>query len=146
MVLPCCCLLQAPGEGGGLGASLLGAAAHAVHAVQEQLHTVLEHGRQLAAEQDAASSELAAGGGSLAGESEGEAEGEDGGGGGGEVLPVTAAVQQQSMKVGLSLHQWRLPGCGASLPCFWHARFVGIVSFPPPLSSPCCRKLWRVSQ
>ncbi|KAI3425182.1 hypothetical protein D9Q98_008951 [Chlorella vulgaris] len=66
-------------QGQGLAASLLGAAAHAVHAVQEQLHSVLEHGRQLAAEHDAAASEGQAGGRSVTGAAEAsELEGERG--------------------------------------------------------------------
>jgi hypothetical protein len=81
---------QSP-QGGGLAASLLGAAAHAVHAVQEQLHSVYEHGRQLAAEHDA---QMEAGGGD---ETQGVSaaapplderqEGEAGGGASGEMVP-----------------------------------------------------------
>ena len=42
-----------------------------MHAVQEQVHSMLEQGRQLAAEHDSFGAELAAGGGSPAGEGEG---------------------------------------------------------------------------
>ena len=76
----CCCCgpLQAASPGEGLAASLLGAAAHAVHAVQEQLHSVLEHGRELAAAEDTAEGvDMVAGGGSIAGSMR-EGEGEEG--------------------------------------------------------------------
>ncbi len=98
--------MQAAGPTTGLAATLLGVATHAMHAVTEGLHNVLESGRQLAAEADAGSAELAAGGGSTAAgrEAGNGAEGglgEEGAAGGGAaaVLPASPQIQEQSMKV-----------------------------------------------
>ncbi|KAL4435460.1 hypothetical protein ABPG77_006222 [Micractinium sp. CCAP 211/92] len=96
---------EAAGPTTGLAATLLGVATHAMHAVTEGLHNVLESGRQLAAEADAGSAELAASGGSTAAGSE-AGNGAEGGVGeegaaGAEalaVLPASPQTQEQSMK------------------------------------------------
>jgi hypothetical protein len=134
--------LQEAEQGQGLAASLLGAAAHAVHAVQEQLHSVLEHGRQLAAEHDAAASEGQAGGRSVTGAAEAsELEGEQGeegedrrpeeqekegaveGAAAGQEGAAASAPPPHTMKVSSRsscVSGWELHVC-LGLACYWDA-------------------------
>lgn len=111
--------MQAAGPTTGLAATLLGVATHAMHAVTEGLHNVLDSGRQLAAEADAGSAELAAGGGSTAAGSEAgngaeEGVGEEGAAGAGAsaVLPASPKTQEQSMEV--SRPGWRGTAAGGA--------------------------------
>lgn len=147
--LPLLVRLQEAEQGQGLAASLLGAAAHAVHAVQEQLHSVLEHGRQLAAEHDAAASEGQAGGRSVTGAAEvSELEGEQGeqgegrrpeeqeqegaveGAAAGQEGPAATAPPPQTMKV--SSHSSCVSGWVCM--CAWDLHATGMQQAGPSLA------------